>query len=34
MQSIETEMEPLNFTIKMHKSKQNSYTFKQAGLSS
>ena len=28
MQSIETEMEPLNFTIKMHKSKQNSYTLK------
>jgi len=23
-QSIEIEMEPLNFTIKMHKSKQNS----------
>jgi len=28
MQSIETEMEPLNFTIKMHKSKQNSYNLK------
>jgi hypothetical protein len=24
IQSIEIEMEPLNFTIKMHKSKQNS----------
>jgi hypothetical protein len=26
IQSIETEMEPLNFAIKEHKSKQNSYT--------